>query len=196
MSDTKIDQDGVERGSNTIAPGSAGTATECSDQAFEAEDAAQEALRVHGAPRIGSGRSSLRVAVPHPSNVCFDTLRAATAGRPIDLVGSGRALSPVQPPLPQSMDRADPRRGVVSPTAIRPSKRSDESRCTSHSSPRFSHLPAATARLTDVREVLKWKAGEVAELLETSVASVNSALQRARAGLANAAYSRRRSHAN
>ena len=154
--------------------------------AFEAEDAVQETLvrAWRGFDRF-EGRSALRSWLYRiATNVCLDMLQGRAAPRPPDgpqprrrrrrrAAGSGS-------PRRRGSSRC-PTRASSPTTPIPPSSRSRGRRSASRSSPRSSTCRRASARVLILREVLRWKATEVAELLDTSVASVNSALQRARA---------------
>jgi RNA polymerase sigma-70 factor (ECF subfamily) len=157
--------------------------------AFEAEDAVQETfIRAWRAFDRFEGRSKLRSWLYRiATNVCLD-MRGASQRRalPIDLSPAQTADQTLGPALPETSwiepvpdDRAisssgDPADIAVARESIRLAFVAA-----------LQHLPPRQRAVLILREVLRWKADEVAELLETSVASVNSALQRARATLAS-----------
>ncbi|MCZ7458414.1 sigma-70 family RNA polymerase sigma factor [Streptomyces sp. WMMC940] len=155
--------------------------------AFEAEDAVQDTMvRAWKSLEKFEGRSSLRSWLYRiATNVCLDMLNAGNRrARPMDLtaatpvtqaqltarpeitwlepVPDGRVLPSVADPADTTVERESIRLAFVAA---------------------LQHLPPKQRAVLILREVLAWKAAEVAELLGTSVASVNSALQRARATL-------------
>ncbi|HEY8236570.1 MAG TPA: sigma-70 family RNA polymerase sigma factor [Gaiellaceae bacterium] len=153
---------------------------------FEAEDAVQETLlrAWRGLDRF-EGRAALRSWLYRiATNVCFDMLNARERrARPMDL---GPAREPVESNL-----NALPEVTWIEPVpATALAAESDPAEvAVAHETIRLAfvaalqHLPPRQRAVLILCEVLRWKAAEVADLLETSVASVNSALQRARATL-------------
>jgi RNA polymerase sigma-70 factor (ECF subfamily) len=157
---------------------------------FEAEDAVQETLvRAWRAADRFEGRSSLRSWLYKiATNVCLDSLNAGKRrARPMDLSPASHADAVLPDMTPESMwvepvpdaravpSSGDPADVVVSRETIRLAFVAA-----------LQHLPPRQRAVLILREVLAWKASEAAELLGTTVASVNSALQRARATLAEA----------
>ncbi|MFD3995802.1 sigma-70 family RNA polymerase sigma factor [Streptomyces sp. NPDC058583] len=158
---------------------------------FEAEDAVQDTMvRAWKAIDSFEGRSSLRSWLYRiATNVCLDALNAGNRrARPMDLTSPtpvAQAQLVKQPeitwlePVPDGRvlpSVADPAETAVSRETVRLAFVAA-----------LQHLPPKQRAVLILREVLAWKASEVAELLDTSVASVNSALQRARATLAEQA---------
>jgi RNA polymerase sigma-70 factor (ECF subfamily) len=157
--------------------------------AFEAEDAVQETLvRAWRSFDRFEGRSSVRSWLYRiASNVCFDMLRGRQRrALPMDLMAVGHADGPVEPRTHErNWIGPIPDRRVMS-AAGDPSEEAE-----TRESVRLAFvaalqlLPPRQRAVLILREVLKWKASEVAELLDTTVVSVNSALQRARSTLAD-----------
>lgn len=158
---------------------------------FDAEDAVQETMvRAWRGLADFEGRSAVRSWLYRiATNVCLDQL----AGRqrralPMDLAGSP------YPPVEASLAGRRAASAWVEPVLDRqvlPEDGDPAEQAVARESVRLAfvaalqHLPPKQRAVLILREVLRWKADEVAELLDTTVASVNSALQRARATLAD-----------
>ncbi|GIM93413.1 RNA polymerase subunit sigma-70 [Paractinoplanes toevensis] len=146
---------------------------------YEAEDAAQEALLrawKHGGD-YDPARGSLRTWVYRiATNVCLDMLRSARRrARPVDF----EADLTLGTPLPETT-WVLPILGDPAETAVR----RDSVRLAFVAA--LQHLPARQRAVLILRDVFCWPADEVAVLLDTTVPSVTSALQRARAALRKA----------
>lgn len=156
---------------------------------FEAEDAVQEAMvRAWKALDRFEGRSSLRSWLYRiATNVCLDMLRGPQRrARPMDLGPSSSADAPLAPGLPentwiQPLPDANAFGPEGDPADVAASR--DSIRLAFVAA--LQHLPPRQRAVLILREVLRWQAREVADLLGTTVVSVNSALQRARATLAS-----------
>jgi RNA polymerase sigma-70 factor (ECF subfamily) len=155
----------------------------------EAEDAVQETMvRAWKAATDLQSREALKSWLYRiASNVCFDMLQGPQRrAQPMDLGPASAADAALGEGLPEH--------AWVQPIAdarVAPADGDPAEIAAGRETLRLAfvaalqHLPARQRAVLILREVLRWQATEVAELLDTSVASVNSALQRARATLAS-----------
>ena len=151
----------------------------------DAEDAVQETfIRAWRGLDAFEGRSALRSWLYRiATNVCLDMIDSRKRrARPMDLGPAGEPVvenlrTPDQQWIEPIADAlvvpdGDPADVVAGRESVRLALVAA-----------LQQLPPRQRAVLILCEVLRWKASEVAELLETSVASVNSALQRARATL-------------
>jgi RNA polymerase sigma-70 factor, ECF subfamily len=149
--------------------------------AYDAEDAVQETmLRAWRSLDRFEGRSALKSWLYRiATNVCLDALAGRERrARPMD-------LGPAQEPLFENLAELPEVTWITPlPTPDELAEQRETLRLAFVAA--LQHLPPKQRAALILCEVLKWQANEAAELLETSIASINSALQRARATLATA----------
>lgn len=160
---------------------------------YDAEDAVQEVMvRAWRALDRFDGRSSLRSWLYRiATNVCFDSLDG-TRRRALPMDLSPTASPPVEASLGEQL--GDPAwLGPAPDERVLPESGDPADVAVARESVRLAfvaalqQLPPRQRAVLILREVLRWRAEEVATLLGSTVASVNSALQRARATLASSA---------
>src|SRR5215471_10191840 len=156
---------------------------------FEAEDAVQDTmLRAWRSADRFEGRASVRSWLYRiATNVCVDMLRGRKRrARPME-------LGPSSPPDEEHLGSVLPEHMWVTPIpdgSVLPEDGDPAEIAVARDTVRLAfvtalqHLPARQRAALILCEVLRWPAAEAAGLLGTSVAAVNSALQRARATLA------------
>ena len=156
---------------------------------FEAEDAVQETmLRAWKNAEGFEGRSSLRSWLYRiATNVCIDMGRQVQRrARPMQMGPSSppddSLLGPLLPEATWVTPIADHRAGPAGTDPAEIAEYRESVRLAFVTA--LQHLPPRQRAALILCEVLRWPAAEAAELLDTSTASVNSALQRARATLA------------
>jgi RNA polymerase sigma-70 factor (ECF subfamily) len=155
---------------------------------FEAEDAVQETLvrAWRSFDRYDERRASLRTWLYSiATNICLDMLRGAQRrALAMDLSRASSAGAGIGEPTSEQIWIQPIPDSVALPMNSNP-----EDWAVQHETIRLAfvaalqHLPPRQRAVLILRDVLCWQAEEVAHLLETTVASVTSALQRARSTL-------------
>ena len=156
--------------------------------AFEAEDAVQETMVRAWRNLAGfEGRSSVRSWLYRiATNVCIDMQRnVQRRARPME-------MGPASPPVEKFLGPLLPEATWVGPipdAAVAPHSNDPAEIAQYRESIRLAfvtalqHLPPRQRCALILCEVLRWQVAEVADLLDTSVPAINSALQRARSTL-------------
>jgi RNA polymerase sigma-70 factor (ECF subfamily) len=147
---------------------------------FDAEDAVQETMvrAWKSADRLQERAALKSWLYRIATNVCYDMLQGSQKrARPMDMGPASNAESALDAGLPEETWIQPVADANLDPAELAASKETLRLAFVAA----LQHLPARQRVVLILREVLRWQATEVAALLDTSVASVNSALQRARA---------------